>query len=412
MKRDLDSLMQQRGLDAYLVLGGILGDEGDNEILTYMSGGAPITGGTIMGARGVAPLLVVNAMEIEEAAKSGLTIMTEFDFGWAQLIETAQGDRAQAAVGLIGRIMSHVGVTAGRVGVYGRGAINRSIEFVRMLREAYPAIAFVGETGMTLFDEAALTKDDDELARLRSVAGRTSEVLHATWDYIAGHRADGDRVVDAAGAALTIGAVKRFIRRALLDRDLEDTGTIFAQGRDGGFPHSRGEAAEGLRLGQAIIFDLFPRELGGGFHHDCTRTWSIGFATPDVQRAYDQVRDAFDIAIDTFRIGMTAKQLQGGVQDYLEAQGHPTTRSHPGTTSGYMHSLGHGVGLAIHERPSLSHLSEDVLQAGMVISIEPGLYYPDDGFGVRLEDLVYVDAGGSLVSLTDFHNDLILPLRG
>ena len=77
-----------------------------------------------------------------------------------------------------------------------------------------------------------------------------------------------------------------------------------------------------------------------------------------------------------------------------------------------VHSLGHGVGLNIHERPALGHLSEDVLAAGSVVSIEPGLYYPDQGFGVRLEDLVYVAPDGQLITLTDFHKRLVLPLLG
>ena len=75
------------------------------------------------------------------------------------------------------------------------------------------------------------------------------------------------------------------------------------------------------------------------------------------------------------------------------------------------HGLGHGVGLNIHERPSIGHLSKDTLQRGNVISIEPGLYYPERGFGMRIEDLCYVDDSGALVSLTDFHKELVLPLR-
>ncbi|PJF25472.1 MAG: aminopeptidase P family protein, partial [Phototrophicales bacterium] len=155
-----------------------------------------------------------------------------------------------------------------------------------------------------------------------------------------------------------------------------------------------------------------PRESGGGYYHDCTRTWCIGYAPDSVQRAYDEVMTAFRIAQDSFEVGMPGKAIQEPVQDYFEGRGHPTSRSQPGTTNGYVHSLGHGVGLNIHERPSLSHLSHDTLQRGSVISIEPGLYYPDQGFGVRVEDLFYIDDNGALVSLTDFKHDLILPLRG
>jgi Xaa-Pro aminopeptidase len=167
-----------------------------------------------------------------------------------------------------------------------------------------------------------------------------------------------------------------------------------------------------LKLGQAIVFDLFPREIGGGYFHDCTRTWSIGYATPEVQQAFAEVHDAYEVAFDNFRVGMPTKVMQEAVQSYLESKGHPTSRSHPGTNIGYVHGLGHGVGIKIHERPTINHMSNDTLVAGNVITIEPGVYYPDRGFGVRIEDLCYVADDGQLVALTDFHKELVLPLKG
>src|SRR5690606_19639672 len=109
---------------------------------------------------------------------------------------------------------------------------------------------FVGEIGMDLFAEAYVTKGADEMAAIKRVAAATSEVWQATWDFISEHRAEGDTVVKADGTPLTIGDVKNFVRRALMDRGLEDTHMIFAQGRDGGFPHSRGQAEMALKLGQ------------------------------------------------------------------------------------------------------------------------------------------------------------------
>jgi Xaa-Pro aminopeptidase len=328
-------------------------------------------------------------------------------------VEKAEGNRGIAEAGLWARGLERAGVPSGHVGVYGVGELNTYVELVRMLEQEHPHYQFVGELGMTLFDEAYVTKDADELQRIRSVAERTSAVWRATWEFIAGHRAEGETVVKSDGTPLTIGEVKRFVRRVLLDHELQDNDMIFAQGRDGGFPHSRGEADMPLRLGQAIIFDLFPSELGGGYHHDSTRTWCIGYAPDEVQDIYHQVMDAFDIAVDSFRIGQPTHMLQEAVLDYFESKGHPTPRSQPGTMEGYLHSLGHGVGLNIHERPSITHVQKtDTFQAGNVISIEPGLYYPERGFGVRVEDLCYVDEGGQLVHLTDFHKELVLPLRG
>ncbi|MDZ4766435.1 MAG: M24 family metallopeptidase [Chloroflexota bacterium] len=412
MKSYLDALMHTRDLAALIVAG----DESANPARTYLSNGARITGGIILKVRGGAPVLVVNAMETDEAAKSGLQVLSYFDLGYADLVKAADGVRAKADAALWGALFRRFDVHAGRIGIYGTSDLSVFTAFLREIEALYPQYQFVGELDLNIFDEAYLTKDADEVLRIRSVAARTSEVLRETWDFIASHRADNERadaaVVDANGDPLTIRAVKRFMRRALFERELEEHGTIFAQGRDAAVPHSRGEDADILRVGQSIVFDLFPRESGGGYFHDCTRTWCIGYAPDAVQRLYDEVATAFQIALDEFEVGMPSKAMQEAVQTYFEGRGHATSRSTPGTTDGYVHSLGHGVGLNIHERPGLGHMSKDTLQHGNVISIEPGLYYPDQGIGVRIEDLFYIDARGELVNLTDFPHDLVLPLKG
>jgi Xaa-Pro aminopeptidase len=407
MKSDLDALMAQRGLDAIMVMG----DEHANPPRNYLTSGAAVTGGYVIKKRGGDAALIVNPMEVEEAAKSGLRVYTYNDFDWGALYKEMDGDLQKATIVFWKRMLDRLDIPGGKVGTYGAGSINHYVELVRLVQAQYPEYEFVGEIGMTLFDEAYVTKDANEIDRIRSVAARTSAVLQATWDFIGNHRAEGDTVVKDNGTPLTIGDVKRFVRRELLDRDLEDDAMIFAEGRDGGFPHSRGEADMPLKLGQAIVFDLFPREIGGGYYHDSTRTWSIGYATPEVQEAYQQVMDAFDVAVDNFRANAPARLMQEAVQDYFESKGHPTTRSAPQTQVGYTHSLGHGVGLNIHERPSIGHLSKDTLKPGNVISIEPGLYYPDRGFGVRVEDLCWIDPTGQLITLTDFHKELVLPLK-
>jgi Xaa-Pro aminopeptidase len=101
------------------------------------------------------------------------------------------------------------------------------------------------------------------------------------------------------------------------------------------------------------------------------------------------------------------------VNDYFEGQGHRTTRSHPGTTEGYVHSLGHGVGLSVHEHPRLAEtaMPEEKVLAGMVLTIEPGLYYPGDGFGIRVEDYVWIDPeSGQSEIIGAFDKDLVIPL--
>ncbi len=409
MRSDIDRLMAARQLDAFV----IAGDHDFNPPRHYLTNGAHVTGGLVVKKRDEAPFMLVNAMEVEEAAKSGLQVYTYQDLGWVELVQKFEGDRYRAAIGLWANALARAGVEAGRVGIYGTGDLSAILATTQQLVADYPQYEFVGEQGLTLFDEAAITKDAAEIDRMRDVARRTSDVVRATWDYISGHKqADNGQVINEDGQPLTIGAVKRFIRLALIERELEDTGMIFAQGRDGGFPHSRGEDDDILKVGQAIVFDLFPRELGGGYHHDMTRTWCIGHAPDAVKQAYDLVMEAFDRAVESFGVGKPTRLMDEAVNDVFEAHGHPTLRIDPATTIGYMHSLGHGVGLKIHEMPRISFMAQDdQFQLGNVFTIEPGLYYPEQGFGIRIEDTVYVAENGELVTLTDVPKDLVLPLK-
>jgi Xaa-Pro aminopeptidase len=413
MKSDLDRLMAERDLQAIFVTGG----EHPNMPRQYLCNGKDIHGGMVIKKRGSDPVVIVGGMEIEEAAKTGLKVHTYAELGQSELYKDVKtdADAINASIALWGRFINFFEIPAGKIGLYGTGDINVYIELAKRLAETYPDHPIAGEMGMTLFTEAYVTKDAGEIKLIKEVAEATNAVLQETWDFIAGHKAEGDTVIKADGSPLTIGDVKRFVRRALLDHELEElAGMIFAQGRDAGFPHSRGEAEMALKLGQPIIFDLFPRKLGGGYFHDVTRTWSIGYATEEVQVIYDQVSEAFQIALNTYdEPGQPTHIMQEAVLDYYESKGHPTSRSHPGTQEGYVHSLGHGAGLNIHERPSLSHLAKkDTFQKGNFVTIEPGLYYPERGIGVRVEDSFIIEDNGELVSISPFKKDLVLPLRG
>jgi Xaa-Pro aminopeptidase len=115
----------------------------------------------------------------------------------------------------------------------------------------------------------------------------------------------------------------------------------------------------------------------------------------------------------SLRAGTPCKQYQALTCELFEKRGHPTVVSNPGTQVGYVHGLGHGVGLNIHERPFFSLIpgEEDVLPAGAVVTIEPGLYYPERGLGMRLEDTYWVRPDGKAEVLAEYPLDLVLPVR-
>lgn len=408
MKSQLDALMQERGLAALFITGG----EGYSEIRDYMCNGAHITGGYIIKTIGQDPLLIVSGMETEEAKKSGYAIKTTAEVGFYDLL-AAYTNRDIIMIRMWEKCLQAAGVMEGKIGVYGRGNIHNYYEWMLLANKELPHYEFVGETKDNIFDLAFLTKDAAEVERIKSVGARTNEVVDLTWNLIASHSVNGDEtLVKADGSPLTIGDIKTFVRVELLKRGLEDTDMIFAQGRDGGFPHSRGEEAMPLKLGQAIVFDIFPRELGGGYFHDMTRTWCIGYAPPEVQAAYDEVMQAFDLSLEMFGVGKPTYLAQEAVQDFFEKNGHPTLRTDPKSQVGYVHSLGHGLGLQIHEAPAVNHvLRDDIWQVGNVVTIEPGLYYPDKGYGIRIEDTFLVTEQGELISLTPFKKDLVIPMK-
>jgi Xaa-Pro aminopeptidase len=409
MKSDIDRLMAERNLDALI----IFGSETPNPHRAYMTGGHEANS-TIFKKQGQPAVILTNSMEVENAKKSGLEVHTYNEFNLHEIWAEYKDDPAMRTLKTYERFFERFGFNGGCIGVYGFGGIGSAWEMLKSFSEHFSTMEFVGETQDTIFDAAVTTKDAGEIATMKDVGQRTNAVMQAAWDFIAGHRAEGDIVVKSDGSPLTIGDVKHFVRLKLLEMELEDSeGMIFAQGRDGGFPHSHGTDSEPLALGKAIVFDLFPRDMHNGYFHDMTRTWSIGYATPEVQKAYDEVMTAFNASMAAIKVGVKTQKLDEITLDVLEECGHPTGRTDPGTSVGYMHSLGHGVGMEIHEAPRMTYrMDKDIVQVGNVFTVEPGVYYPDRGFGIRIEDSVYIDDDGNVQSLTPMHKQLVLELKG
>jgi len=161
------------------------------------------------------------------------------------------------------------------------------------------------------------------------------------------------------------------------------------------------------------VFDIYPCEAGGGYHYDFTRTWCLGYAPPRVIDLYNQVKEVYRKVFDNFDLNSPYKDYQSLACEMFEAYGHTTLRTSKAPMEGYVHSLGHGVGLNIHERPWSGLTAEDDnrLAAGVVATIEPGLYYPDQNFGLRLEDTFWVNPEGKFEVLAAYPDDLILPMK-
>ncbi|HEY2324536.1 MAG TPA: M24 family metallopeptidase [Thermoanaerobaculia bacterium] len=221
---------------------------------------------------------------------------------------------------------------------------------------------------------------------------------------IAGVGERTEQVVDDVRAALRdfkpglkIGDLKAIVREGILRRGmLEDHETILSHGRDAGVPHSRGDANDVIREGVPIVLDIFPLDRETGYFFDLTRTFCVGRIPDELRRIHADVLEAFERSRDSMKPGTPAIDYQNAVCDFFEAKGYATTRTAPATLEGYVHSLGHGVGLDIHEKPSfgMGATNLDTVDEGDVVTIEPGLYFPDRELGVRIEDTFVVEGDG------------------
>jgi Xaa-Pro aminopeptidase len=410
MKTDLDELMQANDLDAFL----ITGPAQHNPAMVYMTGGGHLTNADLIKKRGEGAVLFHYPMERDEAAKSGLKTKNLGDYDFTELLNQSAGDYLKAIVIRYKQMLAELGITSGRIALYGRSEIGTNYAIFSALQKEIPDVNLLGEIDNSVLMLARMTKDDTEIERIRKMGKITTQVVGQVADFITSHSVKNDVLVNKNGVPLTIGDVKSRINLWLTERGAENPeGTIFAIGHDAGVPHSSGNPTDPLKLGQTIVFDIYPCEAGGGYFYDFTRTWCLGYAPDDVLELYETVLSVYTSVTKQLQVGKPFMDYQQMTCEQFSAQGHPTIKEDPQTQQGYVHSLGHGIGLNIHERPwsGISSDEKDCLVPGSVFTIEPGLYYPEKGIGVRLENSLWVRPDGKMEVLAEFPMDLVLPVK-
>lgn len=192
------------------------------------------------------------------------------------------------------------------------------------------------------------------------------------------------------GKLLTSEILKDLIEQTLRAHGCSAVDTIVAVGPQGARPHDAGHGP--LRAGVPIVIDIFPRDKDTGYWGDITRTVVRGRAPARIRRLYRAVLGAQRLALAMIRPGVAGRSVQAAVETYFRDAGYETRWTPPGRERGFIHSLGHGIGLDVHESPGLRR-EPGRLRAGNVVTVEPGLYLPGVG-GVRLEDVVAVTPAG------------------
>ena len=406
MRQDLDRLMKERGLAGLVVFA----NDRDNPLMEYATGQAIHYGIYFRTAAGKA-LLIHDPMERDQAAAVGCEHAGFPQYGLLQMVED-EGTPARGFGRLIGETCLTLGMN-GRVAMFGDLPAGYGHTLFERARQVHPGLV-ADDTFPDLFATARLTKDDSEVEGIRRASRGAVAAMEAIRKFLGELSADGDGFRHDGTAAVTLGDVRRLIHRTYFELGvIEDGASIVAQGRDAGVPHNRGNDADRLRAGSPILVDIVPADPSG-YHSDMTRTFCIGPAPAPLRELYDDVKRAFDEAMKAVAVGVPCREPQEITQGVFEARGHDTLRTKPGCEEGYVHGLGHGVGLSVHEPPRLGGPPSNTatVTPRMVLTVEPGLYYPSRGLGARIEDLIYVREDGAIENLTPCSYELEVKPRG
>ena len=232
----------------------------------------------------------------------------------------------------------------------------------------FPGVELEPTVGVV--EQLRAVKDTAEIERLAEAARIADEALARTRTRLAG------------------GPTEEEFGR-ILDYEMRDLGaagpsfeTIVASGPNGAMPHHRA-AGRTVGRGEPVVLDF--GAIVDGYCSDMTRTvWVDGLNDPDIRRAYDVVLEAQAAGVAAVRAGVAGAEVDAACREVIGAAGWGDR---------FVHGTGHGVGLDIHEFPSVAATSTDTLVSGHVVTVEPGVYLPGLG-GVRIEDTVVVTDGG------------------
>jgi Xaa-Pro aminopeptidase len=330
----LAALMAERGLDCFLVT--------DLVNVHYLTGFGGTNGACVCGAEARVFLTDFRYTERAKEEVEGWEVVTVSD-DWLAGIGTR---------------------LAGRAGFEDH---HMAVRMLKKLEEKLPeGVTLEGAGGVV--EKLRRVKDEAELAAIAAAAELADEI----WRWSLERGLAGRSELDVARAA----------EARMREQGAEPSfPTIVAAGPNGALPHAEPGERE-IGRGELVVFDMGAKL--DGYCSDGTRTFATGEPGERARQVYETVREAQAAALAAVEAGVRAEAIDEVARDLISGAGHGER---------FGHGVGHGVGLEVHEEPRVSQRSEDVLAAGEVVTIEPGIYLPGE-LGVRIEDLVVVTETG------------------
>jgi Xaa-Pro aminopeptidase len=372
----LDYAIIKSGADAYVLYAS--SDEADMRYLSGFKTSDPFVYFKKPNHRGI---IIVSQMEHARAvSESHAAVMTKAQAGLVEILKTEKDPWKATAKMITNQVQGRILVPP-----------KFPLALARALQDSVDLIV-----DTTCLESMRAVKNRAQIAAIKNVQRVTESALDLGISLI---RRSTERkgILFAGGKPLTSERVKFAINNHLMDHGCIAKDSIVSCGEDTAIPHCLGSGA--LKAHQPIVLDIFPKDERSGYFSDMTRTVSKGKPGAKVLDMYAVVCDAQTLAIRQVREGVSGAEVHQTVVDFFRDHGYDNT------TTGFVHSLGHGIGLEVHEPPALGPSGKGLV-AGNVITIEPGLYYPGVG-GVRLEDIGAVTKKG-FSRFTKFPRDLVV----
>jgi Xaa-Pro aminopeptidase len=383
LRGDLDSILAEKGAEALLLYSDSYRDANMYYLTEFLAPDPFI----FLKRIDADPVVVVNQMEYPRAQKQSIIkdVRSYLDYNYLQTVKSAK-EPQHGAIKFIAEVVKK------ELGIGAKICVPSD----------FPVIAadVLREEGLTVIpmfgvvEEARETKDIHEVEEIRAVQKVVEEVTSEAIEIIANSDVRSNGTLHFNGEPLTVGKIKSVFGSKLLENGcLSEEDLIVACGTKSSDPHYAGEPEEKLKADQPIILDVYPRSIQKRYWSDMTRTVVKGRASPKVKQMFETVFEAKNASLDAIQAGALGSQVYDICCDILEKAGYETTRGGKKVTKGMTHSLGHGVGLQIHESPRINELSTSPLREHNVVTVEPGIYDPNIG-GVRLEDIIEVTKSG------------------
>jgi Xaa-Pro aminopeptidase len=373
----LDDLVTSSGAAAYCLYAS--SDEPDMRYLTQFVTHDPVP---VIKKPGEKPIIIVPVMEVDRAEReSTAQVITRQQAGYQEIIKQERDPYRITAALIQSCAHGPVVVPPGF-----------PLALARALETTHPVIL----DSQSTIGQMRSIKSAGEIAHITEAQRAVEEAMKNAISLIRAACVKGG-LLHYNDAPLTSELVKSTINTTLAMNGYTAKDTIVACGEDTAMPHCTGTGP--LLSCQPIVIDIFPQSMDSGYHADMTRTVSKGRPSSAVCELFEAVSNAQTLGESAVKAGVSGAECYQKVRDYFEEQGFKTD------TQGFTHSLGHGIGLEIHEHPSLSPVGE-MLKEGHVVTVEPGLYYRGIG-GVRIENLGVVTKNG-FDRITQFNQEMIL----